>query len=79
MAFTVNLDDSTEKTLQDISNELGLKNKTKTIRYLIQGYKAHRKLVEDCEKIKRENEVLCDINFASRISNSVVNFLSKKL
>ena len=78
MAFTVNLDELTEKLLKDIAKEAGLKSKSKAIYYLVHSYEANQKLANDYLKLQRENEVLCDINFANKIANRVVDLLSKK-
>lgn len=79
MAFTVNLDQSTERLLGEIKRDLDLKTKTKTIQYLIHNHQSCQRLAEHHQRLLHENEILCDINFANKVTDGVLKLLAKKL
>ena len=72
MAFTVNLDQFTEQLLADIAQELNLKTKTKTLHYLIHNYQSHQRIMEQYQRLQYENEILCNVNFANKVTDGIL-------
>ncbi|MGB3585034.1 MAG: hypothetical protein WBA23_00780 [Tunicatimonas sp.] len=67
MAFTIHLDNNTEELLKLIQQEIGVKSKTQAIRALIHNFSTHQQLQESYLTIQRENEVLMNVNFVSKV------------